>query len=317
MAARKTWTVPDQSGQLAVVTGASSGIGLESAKRLAAAGAEVVLAVRDHDKGERAIKEILAAAPTAKVRQRELDVSSLSSVSDFAELLHGEGRPIDVLINNAGIMDVPRRVVTKDGFELQFATNFLGHFALTGRLLGLLRAASAPRVVNLGSLTISFPTTKLHLDDLQLERGYSGMRAYGQSKLAALLFAIELGRRSALGGWGIVSAAAHPGSCTTNLQVTGSQFGKATVQRPVNATTLVMRIPGLSHSADQGALSLLRAATGVDVESGDYFGPSRNFEAVGPPAPAKIPRPARKADAASALWTAAEGLTGVSWPSTQ
>ncbi|MFF3752473.1 SDR family oxidoreductase [Streptomyces sp. NPDC002018] len=315
MTDHSTWTMPDRTGCTAIVTGATSGVGFEVAKQLAGAGARVILAVRDPDKGRAAVEAIRAASPGAVVSQERLDVSSLASVRDFTDRLGGSGTPVDILVNNAGIMDVPRRELSVDGFELQLATNFLGHFALTGGLLDALRASSrGPRVVNIGSLAINFPTTRLDLADLQLERRYSGMRAYGQSKLAALLFAFELGRRSDLGSWGVTSTAAHPGSCATNLQVTGRRFGQDTVKRPVNATTLVMKIPGLHQGADRGALSVLRAATDANARSGDYFGPSRTFEAVGLPGPARIPRAARDPRLGGALWERASELTGTRWP---
>jgi NAD(P)-dependent dehydrogenase (short-subunit alcohol dehydrogenase family) len=316
MASSNSHAVPDQTGKLAIVTGATSGIGFETAKQLAAAGAEVVLAVRNPDKGENAIKRILAEVPKAQVWQSALDLSSLASVLDFTGRMRQRGRPIDLLVNNAGVMAIPRRAVTADGFEMQLGTNFLGHFALSGQLLDLLRAAPAPRVVNLGSVAARFPGAAMHWDDLQLEKGYAGMKAYGQSKLATILFALELGRRSEAGSWGIVSAAAHPGSATTNLQVTGSQFGKSTMKRPVNATTLIMKVPGMSQSAAKGALPILKAATDAAVNSGDYFGPSRNFEAVGPPKPATLPRRAKDPEAGRRLWVAAEQLTGVKWSET-
>ena len=316
MASPDSRTVPDQTGRLAIVTGSTSGIGFETAKGLAAAGADVILAVRNPEKGESAIKRILAAVPKAQVEQCALDLSSLSSVLDFTKRMRQVGRPIDILVNNAGIMAIPRRVVTADGFEMQLGTNFLGHFALSGQRLDLLRAAPAPRVVNLGSVAARFPGAAMHWDDLQLEKGYSGMKAYGQSKLAAILFALELGRRSEAGTWGIVSSAAHPGSATTNLQVTGNQFGMTNAKRPVNATTLVMKIPGLAQSAGNGALPILKAATDPTVKSGDYFGPSRNFESVGPPKPATLPRVTKDPEAGRKLWVAAEQLTGVRWPET-
>lgn len=307
--------MPDRRGYTAIVTGGSSGVGFEVAKQLARAGSRVVLAVRNREKGRVCVEAIRAAVPGAAVAQEHLDVSSLASVREFTARLTEAGTQVDILVNNAGIMGVPRRQLSVDGFELQLATNFLGHFALTGGLLGILRASPrGARVVNIGSLAVNFPTTRLDLDDLQGERRYSGMRAYGQSKLAALLFAFELGRRSTLGSWGVTSTAAHPGSCTTNLQVTGNRFGKDTTKRPVNATTLVMRLPGLHQGADQGALPVLRAATDVDALSGDYFGPSRNFEAVGAPRPARVPRLARQQQLATDLWVRAAELTDTRWP---
>jgi NAD(P)-dependent dehydrogenase (short-subunit alcohol dehydrogenase family) len=315
MAEKSVWKVPDQTGRTAVVTGANSGIGLEVAKQLAQAGADVVLAVRDPDKGRVAAQAVRVVSHAA-VTCEQVDVSSLESVHDFALRIDRADTRVDMLINNAGIMDIPRRAVSADGFELQLATNFLGPFALTALLADRLRASQG-RVVGLGTLAVSFPTTKLDLSDLQLERRYSGMRAYGQSKLATLLFAGELGRRSDLGHWGIESTAAHPGSAHTNLQITGKRFGKSNDgRRPVNATTLIMRLPGLHHGPDKGAESVVRAATDPQATSGDYFGPSGTFGTVGAPGRARFPSAARNTALAQSLWDAATALTGVRWPDT-
>lgn len=312
--ARKTpWTVPDQTGRTAVITGANSGIGLETAKQLAQAGAQVVLAVRNLDKGraaERTVREVARAEVTCE----QVDVSSLESVRDFADRIGTAGTRVDMLINNAAIMDIPERAVSADGHELQLATNFLGPFALTALLADQLRASQG-RVVGISSLTAGFPNTKLDLSDIQMVHKYSGMRAYGRSKLATLLFAGELGRRSALGSWGFESTVAHPGSCATNLQITGKRFGKRNDgSRPVNATTLVMRLPGLHHRPDQGAQSIVRAATDPDAAAGEYFGPSGAFEAAGGPGHARLPAAARDAALAHALWDTATTLTDVHWP---
>lgn len=309
----KSWTterIPDQSGRLAVVTGANSGIGFEAAKALAVAGADVVLATRSAEKGEAAAAEIRAAAPDATIVREALDLSNLASVAAFAEGRHSDGRPIDLLINNAGIMALPERKVTDDGFEMQFGTNFLGHFALTGRLLDLVRAAQAPRVVTISSGAARLG--KVKLDDLQSERRYSPWRAYGLSKLADLMFALELDRRSRAGDWGIVSVAAHPGSSHTNLQTTGPRDGKNPERRSM--VKVLMSTPGMAQSAAEGALPTLRAATDPDVHGGEYFGPSKRFEMVGPPKPATIIRSARDEGTARELWAAAEKLTAVEFP---
>ena len=192
--------IPDQTGTLAVVTGANSGIGFGVSQRLAAAGALVILAVRNTDKGNQAAQAIRAASPHAQVVVEQLDLASLASVEAFAARLLIRDQPINTLINNAGIMTPPTRHITTDGFELQFGTNYLGHFALTGRLLPLLRKAGSSRVVTLSSLTNR--RGAIHFDDLQSERGYRPQRAYGQSKLATLMFAMELNRRSLRSGWG-------------------------------------------------------------------------------------------------------------------
>jgi NAD(P)-dependent dehydrogenase (short-subunit alcohol dehydrogenase family) len=277
------------------VTGANSGIGFETAKALALAGAEVILATRCAEKGEAAAEAIRAVAPAAIVVREALDLSDLGSVSAFAAARQVDGRPIDLLVNNAGIMSIPTRKVTVDGFEMQLGTNYLGHFALTGLLLDLLRAAPSPRVITLSSGVAHWPA-RIHFDDLQLERGYSPRRAYGQSKLATLLFAFELDRRSSAHGWGSLSAAAHPGASHTNLHSTGPRDGK-TARLPGSEMRL-LRLTGNTQSAAQG----------------DYYGPSRRLELVGPPAPARIPRRARDQATARRLWAVSEQLTGVVWP---
>jgi NAD(P)-dependent dehydrogenase (short-subunit alcohol dehydrogenase family) len=308
------WTtqqIPDQSGRLAVITGANSGIGFETAKALAIAGAEVVLATRSAEKGEAAAAEIRAAAPRAVVRREALDLSSLESVAAFAEGRRRDGRALDLLVNNAGIMAIPRRMLTADGFEMQLGTNFLGHFALTAELLELLRAAPAPRVVTVSSSAAHMG--RLHLDDLQLERGYSAWGAYAQSKLATLVFALELDRRSRAGDWGLLSAASHPGASRTNLQTTGARTGGGGRNSTEVLSKLLGSVPGVTQTAADGALATLLAATGPEVRGGDYYGPSRHLGMVGPPASARLPRRARDEQTASALWTAAESLTGVTW----
>jgi len=268
MSRHPQFTVPDQRGRLAVVTGANSGIGLEVTRRLAGAGAEVVLAVRNVEKGRQAKEGILAELPDATLTVEALDLSDLASIAAFADRLKQQGRPIDLLVNNAGIMAVPARRTTADGFELQFGTNFLGHFALTAQLLPLLSAASAPRVVTLSSTAASMGT--ITLDDLNSERSHQAWRAYGQSKLADLIFAIELDRLSRRHNWGIVSVAAHPGFTRTNLQTTGPRMGKPNPR--FNPSTMLMKLPGVAQDPDAGALPTLYAATSPDAESGRYYG---------------------------------------------
>jgi NAD(P)-dependent dehydrogenase (short-subunit alcohol dehydrogenase family) len=192
-------TVPDMSGKLVVITGSNSGLGFGLTRRLSAAGADVVMAIRNRAKGEKAIEEIRATVPDAKLTIKSLDLSSLAAVAALGEQLNAEGRPIDILINNAGVMQPPERDTTADGFELQFGSNHLGHFALTAHLLPLLRAAKGARVVSLSSLAARFG--KINWDDPQYEKSYSATQAYGQSKLATLMFALELDRRSREAGW--------------------------------------------------------------------------------------------------------------------
>ena len=219
-------TVPDMSGKLVAITGANSGLGFGLARRLSAAGADVVMAIRNRAKGEAAIEEIRASVPDAKLTIKPLDLSSLASVAALGEQLNAEGRPIDILINNAGVMTPPARDTTADGFELQFGSNHLGHFALTAHLLPLLRARPErnARVVSLSSIAAR-QSGKIHFDDPQFEKSYAAMSAYGQSKLAVLMFARELDRRSRAAGWGIVSNTAHPGLTKTNLQISGPSRG--------------------------------------------------------------------------------------------
>jgi NAD(P)-dependent dehydrogenase (short-subunit alcohol dehydrogenase family) len=286
---------------LAVVTGANSGIGLETARSLASSGFTVVMAVRSASRGAAA-----ASSLTGDVRVASLDLASLSSVSSFANSLLAAGTPIDLLINNAGVMAVPERRTTVDGFELQFGTNYLGHFALTARLLPLLAAASAPRVVSLSSGT--HWAGRIDLDDLQSSRSYSATRAYAQSKLAMLMFANELQRRSDAAGWGLVSNAAHPGASHTNLQTSGPNLGTARSGAGF-FTRLTMRIPGMWQDAAGGALPTLYAATAP----AGYYGPQKFLGMSGPAGPARQSRRAQDTVVAAQLWDKSVALTGVGW----
>ena len=218
------YTVPDQTGKLIVVTGANSGTGKEAAQRLAAAGAHVVMGVRTLAKGEAARAEILAAHPGASLEVRHIDLADLATVRAFADGLIADGTPLDVLINNAGVMAPPTRMTTADGFELQFGSNYLGPFALTMHLLPLLLSAPAPRVVTMSSGTANFGRIKF--DDLQWEQGYSPTRSYAQSKLADLFLARHLATVATARGWHLMSNAAHPGYTRTNLQTAGASLGR-------------------------------------------------------------------------------------------
>jgi len=309
-----TWTtadIPDQSGKLVIITGATGGLGLETALVLAAKGAEVVLAARNPTKGAEAEMLIRARHPAAAVRFDLLDLGDLASVSSFADRHMAAGRPIDILINNAGVMALPTRQVTTDGFEMQLGTNYLSHFALTGRLLPLLIAdPSRPdgtRVVQLSS--IAHRGGRILLDDVNYERtAYKAWPVYQQSKLAMLMFAIELDRRSKAKGWGLTSAAAHPGFARTDLIANGpAQSGAGGLM--MAAGRLLQ--PWISHSAADGALPTLLAATLPSVKGGDYYGPQRAMEMKGPPGPAEIKPQAQDADVARRLWTESERLTGV------
>ncbi|KIF73833.1 short-chain dehydrogenase [Streptomyces sp. 150FB] len=305
-------TVPDLTGKLAVITGANSGIGYGLTGRFAAAGAEVVLAVRDRRKGEQAMERVSAEVPGARLRLKTLDLSSLASVTALGKELADEGRPLDFLLNNAGIMTPPRRDTTEDGFELQFGTNYLGHFALTGLLLPLLVAGDGGRVVTLASATNRWG--RIDFDDLQSEN-YRANKAYAMSKLANLIFARELDRRAGTAGWNLRSNAAHPGATVTNLQVTGPGHKSAKAARRAALLNSVMyRVPGMWQDIAGGVLPALFAATSDEAVGGGYYGPSGFGEMTGAPAPAKVP--ARALDEATAvrLWQVSEDLTGVAYP---
>ena len=234
------YAVPDQAGKLVVITGANSGTGREAARRLAAAGAHVVMAVRTVAKGERARDEILAGQPGARLEVRRVDLADLASVAEFADGLIADGRPVDVLINNAGVMAPPTRMTTADGFELQFGSNFLGPFALTMRLLPLVLAAPAPRVVTMSSGVASYG--RIRFDDLQWQRGYRPNLAYAQSKLADLMMTLHLADLAARHGWNLMSNGAHPGFTRTNLQTAGASLGREAPKRtPFNSFGLLPR----------------------------------------------------------------------------
>ena len=309
MAPRPNIILPDLTGRRAVVTGGNSGLGLETARRLAAAGADVVLTARDSTRGNAAARDIRSGQTDARVSVETLDLADLGSVADFAQRIVSTATPVDILVNNAGIMAVPERHTTTDGFELQFGTNHLGHFALTLHLLpALLRSAHA-RVVTLTSL--AHWGGRLDFDDLQSARRYSAWGAYSNSKLANLLFARELQRRSDRSGWGILSAAAHPGLARTNLQTSGPRMGK---RGGTGRTERVMRVPGLTQDAAAGALPTLAAATGAGVLSGDFYAPGNAFETTGAPRLARASRASRSEELADMLWAASERLVGARFP---
>ncbi|HME17473.1 MAG TPA: SDR family oxidoreductase [Mycobacterium sp.] len=313
MAPNLVATVPDLSGRLAVVTGSNSGLGFGLARRLSAAGADVVMAIRNRAKGEAAIDEIRATVPNAKLTIKPLDLSSLAGVAALGEELNADGRPIDILVNNAGVMTPPQRDTTTDGFELQFGSNHLGHFALTAHLLQLLRAADQARVVSLSSLAAR--RGRIHFDDPQFEKSYTPMQAYGQSKLAVLMFARELDRRSKEAGWGIVSNAAHPGLTKTNLQISGPSRGRAKPSTMERLYTLSWRLtPFLWQEIDEGILPALYAATSPQAEGGAFYGPHGIYEAAGGGVTAaKVPARARDDADCRQLWEISERLTGVDY----
>jgi NAD(P)-dependent dehydrogenase (short-subunit alcohol dehydrogenase family) len=303
------WTVdrmPSQAGKRAIVTGANIGLGFQTARELARAGAQVVMACRSMERGEAAAARIRAEQPAAQVFVAHLDLSLQASVKTFAADALAEGGALDILVNNAGIMAAPVRKTTADGFELQMATNYLGHYALTGLLLPLLLAAAAPRVVSLSSN--AHKRGKLFFDDLQLENGYSPWKAYSQTKLAMLVFARELQRQSDTHGGNLVSVAAHPGLSTTAIGRDATGPAKFVIPILFNL---------LGQSDAQGALPQLYAATAPapgEVQPGGYYGPDGFSEFKGSPAPAKVSAEAQNPMNARQLWSISERLTGVVYP---
>jgi NAD(P)-dependent dehydrogenase (short-subunit alcohol dehydrogenase family) len=300
------WTaadIPAQTGKLAVVTGANSGLGLVTAQELARSGAQVVLACRDPERGTAAAAAIRAEVPDANISLQRLDLADLASVREFADVLGKEHDGLDLLVNNAGIMAPPRRE-TADGFEAQFGTNHLGHFALTGRLYEMLTARPESRVVTVSSGLHKIG--KIAFDDLQGTRRYRKWSAYGQSKLANLLFAFELERRSG----SVHSYASHPGYAATNLQGTAA---KAT------GSKLTERFIGLGNTlfaqdVSMGALPSLYAATFPGLPGGSFIGPDRLFEQRGHPKIVRAAKTAYDQDVARRLWEVSEELTDVRFP---
>lgn len=298
------WTnkdIPSQRGRTAVVTG-TGGLGFETALALARAGSRVIIAGRNPARGAEAVARIRHAAPDATLVFEEVDLADLASIAACGERLNAAHAAVDILVNNAGVMTPPRRQTTADGFELQFGTNYLGHFALTAHLLPLLRRSVAPRVVTLSS--IAARRGAIDFDDLQAERDYRPMRAYSQSKLACLLFAFELQRRSDAAGWGLASLAAHPGISRTDLLHNAP--GRYSLQGLARSLLWFLFQPPA-----QGALPALFAATAAEAGRGGYYGPDRLGGTRGHPVAAKPPRQALDVRAMGRLWEVSRRLTGV------
>ena len=272
--------VPDLSGRRAVVTGAGDGVGHRLAARLAAAGAEVVLPVRNRAKGEAALAEVRRRAAGADVSLRDLDLSRLESVARLGEVLRAEDRPVHVLVNNAGVMTPPDRQTTADGFELQLGTNHLGHVALVHALLPLLRAGRA-RVTS--QISVAANRNSIAWADLDWERSYHGMRAYSSSKIALGLFGLELQRRSEAAGWGITSNLSHPGVAPTSLLSARPEVGRPDDTREVRLIRALSRRGVLVGTVETAALAALLAATAPDA-GGRFYGPSGLGHLGGPPA---------------------------------
>ena len=299
------WTasdIPSQRGRSAIVTG-TGGLGYETALELAKNGAEVILAGRDKAKGTEAVKMIRTCVSSANIRFEELDLANLASVQAFGQRMNKERQSLDLLINNAGVMTPPTRKTTKDGFELQLGTNYLGHFALTAHLMPLLRRGNNPRVVHLSS--IAHRSGTIHFDDLQFERRYSATKAYAQSKIAMILFALELQRRSDASNWGLLSIPVHPGISRTDLLLNGAG--------PNSAMGMFRRLLGpiFFQPAAQGALPTLFAATAPTAKGRTYYGPNGISELRGLPSPAKIAPQGLDTVLASKLWELSKQLTHV------
>lgn len=299
--------IPDLSGKLALVTGASDGIGLAIATRLAGAGAEILMPVRDAGKGAGAAEQILSRSPEASVSVRHLDLASQRSVADFSAELLAESRPIHILVNNAGVMTPPERLVTEDGLELQFATNHLGHFALTCRILPLLRAGRA-RVVS--QTSIAAKKDGVLWDDLQSERGYDAMRAYTSSKAAIALFGFELDRRSRAEGWEIAGIVTHPGVAPTSLLASRPEMGRPSVpfsRRVIGALSARGILVGDLRSASAPAVF---AATGPDARGGGFYGPTGMGQLRGAPGALTPFKPFRDPADGARIWELSESLAG-------
>ena len=302
-----TITVPDLAGRLAVVTGASDGMGVGIATRLAAAGAEVVLPVRNRRKGEAAIARIRRQHRDAVVSLRDLDLSSLRSVAELGAALLAENRPIHLLINNAGVMTPPSRQTTADGFELQFGSNHLGHFALVSHLLPLLRAGRA-RVTS--QLSVAANANAINWDDLNWEKSYDGFQAYSQSKIAFGLFGLELQRLSEVRDWGITSNISHPGVAATNLLTARPEVGR---DKPTTGARLIhflSRRGLLVGTPESAGLPAVYAATSPSARGGRFYGPAGFQHLSGAPAEQALYAKLRSEEDARRIWQISEQLTG-------
>ena len=298
--------IPNLAGKTALVTGATGGLGFEMARMLASAGAHVILAGRDVKKGADALARIRSIGPKADILFELLDLGSLASIAEFGACMRAIGKPIDILINNAGVMAPAHRKITSDGFELQFGTNHLGHFALTGHMLPLLVLAKEPRIAIISSAAAN--RGRIDFDNLQAERHYRPIAAYGQSKLANLLFARHLQQLSDRNGWNILLASAHPGFARTDI-ISNGPGELHGLMRVLGALLQTFA----SQDAAGGAMPAMLAATGRNVQKLDYYGPSGMMEFKGPPGPVRLPARAKDDWVAQRLWEMSEKLTGVTY----
>jgi len=300
------WTaahIPDLTGRTAVVTGANSGLGFETSKALAQHGATVVMASRDDGRCAAAADRLREIVPSARVELGHLDLADLESVREFASATSEKHPAIDILVNNAGVMAPPVRLTTKQGFELQFGTNYLGHFALTGLLLRALSRAAVSRIVTVSS--VAYQSGEMNFDDLQHERDYAPLSAYSDSKLASLLFMLQLDQALGLAAIDTRSVGAHPGLASTHLHEAGPFLGS----KPFSAKLVSSAVKLIGQTPARGAEPQLYAATAPDVEGGDCFGPRNGLR--GPVAPVRIWTKGRDGDAAERLWDISKELTGV------
>lgn len=303
--------LPDLTGRRALVTGGSDGIGLRIAARLARAGAEIVLPVRNRAKGDAAAARIRADSPRARVTLRDLDLASLASVAALGEKLRAEGAPLHLLINNAGLMSPPSRQLTADGFESQWGTNHLGHVALVAELLPLLREGRA-RVVS--QISVAAASGRIRWDDLNAERSYDAMTSYRQSKIALGLFARELQRESAARGWGVTSILSHPGVAPTSLLAARPELERAADTREVRLIRWMSARGFFVGTPDSAALPALLAATSANAVGGHLYGPSGPGRVGGAPGEQRLYRPLRDDEAARRIWTVSQELTGAAFP---
>lgn len=292
--------MPSQKGRVFLVTGGTSGMGYEDVKALAAAGARVVIAARNAQRGQEAIERIRRDVPEAQLQFESIDLADLSTVRALVRRLAATLPRLDGLINNAAIMAPPERGTSWDGFEMQFATNYLGHFVLTAELLPLLRKSGSPRVVTLSSVAVH--RGRINFEDLQSTQAYEPYAAYAQSKIACLMFALELQRRSDAAGWGIQSMAAHPGIAVTELVARGPGLDSETGRQ---WSAMRERL----QTAAQGAVPTLYAATAPEARGGAYYGPTGPNEVAGPLGLATVPAEASDAAAAARLWAMSEEMT--------
>ncbi|MBK6348885.1 MAG: SDR family oxidoreductase [Steroidobacteraceae bacterium] len=310
------WTeqdIPDLSRKRILVTGAGSGIGYEAARALAQHGAEVLIADRNELAGRASVANIRALRPDARVRFLALDLSCLQAVKDFGAALVARGKPLDVLINNAGINSIVERQLSVDGYELTFAIGHLGHFALTGLLLPLLNAATAPRVVTVSSMVHGHG--RFDWNDLQMAHRYTSQRAYNQTKLANLLFAREFQRRMDRAGGKIKSIAVHPGVARTAIGANRRNLGQFNLADHLVTAVLSLVMPFLGQPAAAGALPTLYAAVSPDAAAGGFYGPDGFGEMKGAPKPASVKPAARDTAAGEKLWQLTERITGVRYRS--